>query len=142
VLGFKNKFKEVTCLFIIQAVRLKSVCEVLYFHHMYGSEVADVDDCTSDSAGDMVLVGNEEDGNDNDIVAVRENEIIMVQQSKKRKKRKSKSSTPDSLSKSVTYCRVINAYMADVNRPFVVNIGSNPTMAALDSRQFLHKSNL
>ena len=30
--------------------------------------------------------------------------------------------------------------MADVNRLFVVNIGSNPTMAALDSCQFLHKA--
>ena len=30
--------------------------------------------------------------------------------------------------------------MADVNRPFVVNIGSNPTMATLDNHQFLHKS--
>ena len=30
--------------------------------------------------------------------------------------------------------------MADVNRLFVVNIGSNPTMAALDICQFLHKA--
>ena len=138
--GYKNKSKEVTCLCIIQAVRLKAVREAMYFHHKDGSEADDDDDCTSDNAGNMVLASKEEDGNDEDIVAVGENEIINVLQSKKRKKRKSKSSTPDSLSKSGTYYRVINAFMADVNRPFVVNIGSNPTMAALDSRQFLHKA--
>jgi hypothetical protein len=138
VLGYKNKSKEVTCLCIIQAVRLKAVCKAMYFHHKDGSKVDD-DDCTSDNAGDMVLAGIEEDSNDEDIVVVGENEIINVLQSKKRKKRKNKPSTPDSLSKSGTYYRVINVYMADVNRLFVVNIGSNPTMAALDSHQFLHK---
>ena len=108
----------------------------MYFHHKDGSEVDD-DDCTSDNAGDMIMAGKEEDGNDEDVVAVGENEISSVLQSKKRK---SKSSTPDSLSKPGTYYRVINAYMADINRPFVVNIGSNPTMAVLDSCQFLHKA--
>ena len=78
MLGYKNKSKEVTCLCIIQEVRLKSVCKAIYFHHIYGSEVVDVDDCTSDSAGDMVLVGKEGDGNDEDFVAVGENEIISV----------------------------------------------------------------
>ena len=125
---------------IIQAVRLNAVREAMYFHHKDGSEVDDDDDCTSDNAGDMIMAGKEEDGNDEDVVAVGENEISSVQKSKKRKKRMSKSSTPDSLSKPGTYYRVINAYMADVNRLFVVNIGSNPTMAALDSRQFLHKA--
>ena len=109
------------------------------FHHKDGSEV-DEDDCTSDNAGDMVLVGKEEDGNYEDIVTVGEDEIINVLQSKERKKRKSKSSTPDSLSKSGTYYRVMNAYMADINRPFVVNIGSNPTIAALDICQYLYKA--
>jgi hypothetical protein len=137
VSGYKKKSKEVTCLCIIQAVRLKAVCETMYFHHKDGSEADDNDDCTSDNAGDMVLAGKEEDGNYEDIVSVGENEIISVQQ---RKKRKSKSSTPDSLSKSGIYYRVLNTYMAGVNRPFVVNIGSNLTMTALDSHQFLHKA--
>ena len=58
VSGYKNKSKEVTCLCIIQAVRLKAVHKAMYFHHKDDSEVDD-DDCTSDNAGDMVLVGKE-----------------------------------------------------------------------------------
>ena len=76
VLGYKNKSKEVTCLCIIQAVRLNAVREAMYFHHKDGSEVDDDDDCTSDNTGDMVLASKEEDGNDEDIVAVGENKII------------------------------------------------------------------
>jgi hypothetical protein len=139
VLGYKNKSKEVTCLCIIQAVMLKAIHKAMHFHHKDGSEV-DEDDCTSDNAGDMVLVGKEEDGNYEDIVRVGEDEIINVLLSKKRKTKKSKSSAPDSLSKSGTYYRVMNAYKADINRPFVVNIGSNPNIAALDSCQYLHKA--
>ena len=137
MLGYKNKSKEVTCLCIIQAVRLKAVCKAIYFHHKDSSNVDEDDDCTSDNACDMVLAGKEEDGNDEDIMAVGENEVISVLQSDKRK---SESSTPDSDSKPGTYNRVINAYIADVNRPFVVNIGSNQTMTALESCQILHKA--
>ena len=75
-LGYKNKSKEVTCLCIIQAVRLKAVCKAMYFHHKDDSEADDDDDCTSDNAGNMVLASKEEDGNDEDIVAVGENKII------------------------------------------------------------------
>ena len=114
----------------------RSLWEAMYFQHKDGSEVDD-DDCTSDNACDMVLAGKEEDGNDEDFMAVGENEVISVLQSDKRK---SESSTPDSVSKPGTYNRVINAYIADVNRPFVVNIGSNPTMTALESCQILHKA--
>ena len=56
-------------------MRLKAVCEAMYFHHKDGSEVDD-DDCTSDNTGNMVLASKEEDGNDEDIVAVGENKII------------------------------------------------------------------
>ena len=78
VSGYKNKSKEVTCLCIIQAVRLKAVCKAMYFHHKDGSEADDDgdDDCTSDNIGNMVLASKEEDGNDEDIVAVGENKII------------------------------------------------------------------
>ena len=76
VSGYKNKSKEVTCLCIIQAVRLNAVREAMYFHHKDGSEADDDDDCTSDNAGNMVLASKEEDGNDEDIVAVGENKII------------------------------------------------------------------
>ena len=58
-------------------MRLKAVCEAIYFHHKDGSEVDD-DDCTSDNAGDMIMAGKEEDGNDEDVVAVGENEISSV----------------------------------------------------------------
>ena len=63
---------------IIQAVRLKAVCKAMYFHHKDGSEADDDgdDDCTSDNIGNMVLASKEEDGNDEDIVAVGENKII------------------------------------------------------------------
>ena len=90
MLGYKNKSKEVTCLCIIQAVRLKAVCKAIYFHHKDSSNVDEDDDCTSDNACDMVLAGKEEDGNYEEIVSVGENEIISVQQSKTRKKRKRK----------------------------------------------------
>ena len=139
VLGYKNKSKEVMCLCIIQAVRLKAVHKAIYCHDNDCSEVDD-DDCTSDNAGDMVLAGIEEDGNDEDVVVVGENEIISVLQSKRWKKRKSKPPTLDSLSRPGTLYRVINAYMAHVNRHIVVNIVSNPTMAPLISCQFLHKA--
>ena len=63
---------------IIQAVRLKAVCKAMYFYHKDGSEADDDgdDDCTSDNIGNMVLASKEEDGNDEDIVAVGENKII------------------------------------------------------------------
>ena len=79
VSGYKNKSKEVTCLCIIQAVRLKAVCKAIYFHHKDSSNVDEDDDCTSDNACDMVLAGKEEDGNYEEIVSVGENEIISVQ---------------------------------------------------------------
>ena len=86
------------------------------------------------------MAATEGDNHEDNTIAVGENGIISVLQSKKRKKRNSKSTAPDSLTKPGTYYRVLNAYMADENRPHVVKIGSNPTMAALDSRQFLHKA--
>jgi hypothetical protein len=143
-IGIQEQIQGSHLLVHYSSSEVEGCLQAMYFHHKDGSE-ADDDDCTSGNAGDMVLAGKEEDGNDEDIVAVGENEIINVLQSKKkrkkkRKKKKSKSSTPDSLSKPGTYYRVINAYMADVNRPFVINIGSNATMATLDSRQFLHKA--
>ena len=56
MLGYKNKSKEVTCLCIIQAVRLKAVCKAMYFYHKYSSEV-DGDDWTGENAGDMAQAG-------------------------------------------------------------------------------------
>ena len=59
---------------------------------------------------------------------------------KKGKKKQDKLTAPNSITKPGTYCRIINTYVADQNCPDVVNIGSNPTMADLDSCHFLHKS--
>jgi hypothetical protein len=59
-------------------VRLKAICKAIYFHHQNGSELDD-NDCTSDNAGVIDLAGKDKDGNDEDILAVGENEINSVQ---------------------------------------------------------------
>ena len=61
-------------------------------------------------------------------------------QPKKRKRSKYKATTPDAITKPGPYYPIINVYMLDKNRPLVVNLGSIPTMAALDSHKFLHKA--
>jgi hypothetical protein len=57
---------------------------------------------------------------------------------KKRKWRKCKATTPEAITKPGSYYHIINTYMHE-NIPHVLNLGSIPTMAALDSRKFLHK---
>jgi hypothetical protein len=73
---------------------------------------------------------SKEDGKDEDVT---EDDKL---KNKKGKKKRHKSTAPNSISKPGTYYRIINTYMADQNRPDVVNIGSNPTMADLDSHCF------
>ena len=120
---------------------MKAVRKAMYLHLKDDSD-ADNDNGTSNNNHDVVVLTDNEEGDNHEdnTIAVGENGIITLLQSKKRKKRNSKSTAPESLTKPGTYYRVLNAYMADENRPHVVKIGSNPTMAALDSRQFLHKA--
>ena len=72
----------------------------------------------------MVQTDKEEDSNDDSrTLAVGENGIISVVQSKKRKKSNSKQTASDSLTKPGTCYRVLNDYMTDEKRPYVVKIG-------------------
>ena len=59
---------------------------------------------------------------------------------KRRKKKECKATTPNAITKPGSYYCIINAYILDENRPHVLNLGSIPTMAVLDSRKFLHKA--
>ena len=86
------------------------------------------------SITDALYPCSKEDGKDEDVT---EDDKL---KNKKGKKKRHKSTAPNSISKPGTYYRIINTYMVDQNCPDVVNIGSNPTMADLDSRRFLHKS--
>ena len=83
---------------------------------------------------DTLYTCSEEGDKDEDVIA---NDMP---QNRKRKKKQPKSTAPCAVSKPVTYYRIINTYMSEHNRPDVVNIGSNPTIADLDSQCFLHKS--
>jgi hypothetical protein len=58
---------------------------------------------------------------------------------KKRKRRKCKATTPEAITKPGSYYCIINTYMLDENRTHILNLGSIPIMAALDSQKFLHK---
>ena len=141
VQGFKNKPKEVTCLCIIQAVRMKAVHKAMYLHLKDDSD-ADNDNGISNNYHDVVVLTDKEEGGNHEgnTIAVGENGIISVLQSKRRKKRNSKQTAPVSLTEPETYYRVLNAYIADANRPHAVNFGSNISMAALDSQHFLHRA--
>ena len=85
------------------------------------------------SITDALYPCSKEDGKDVDVT---EDDKL---KNKKGKKKWHKSTAPNSISKPGTYYRIINTYMADQNCPDVVNIGSNPTMADLDSRRFVHQ---
>ena len=119
VQGFKNKYKDVTCLCIVQAVRMKAVCKAMYLH-LKDDIDADNDNGTSSNNNhdDVVLTDKEEGGNDEgNTFAVGNDGNISVLESKTRKKCNSRSTTPNLLTKPRSYCRVLNAYMADENRP-------------------------
>ena len=77
---------------------------------------------------------SKEDGKDADVA---EDDNL---KNKKGKKKWHKSTAPKSISKPGTYYRIFNTYMAEQHLPDVVSIGSNPTMADLDSCCFLHQS--
>ena len=50
-----------------------------------------------------------------------------------------KATTPEAITKPGSYYCIINTYMLDENRPHILNLGSIPMMAALDSRKSIHK---
>ena len=79
------------------------------------------------SITDALYPCSKEDGKDEDVT---EDDKL---KNKKGKKKRHKSTAPNSITKPGTYYRIIKTYMADQNHPDVVNIGSNPTMADLDS---------
>ena len=115
--GCKNKTKDVTCGLILQHARLKAITCTMY-------------DPKENS-------DNKEDDTD-----VRKIAGMVASEAPKPKKRKSKqriSSPPDAVSRPGTYYRIIYTYMLEKNCPLVVNIGSNPTIADLDSCCFVHK---
>ena len=112
--GYKNKSKDIICLCIIQAVRLKAVCKAIFLNLKDDSD-ADNDNSTSNNNCDgVVLTEKEEGGNDEDkTIAIEENGIISVLQSKKGRKSNSESIAAESLTKLGSYYRIWNANMAD-----------------------------
>ena len=55
VQGYKNKSKDATCLCIIQAVRMKAVCDAIYLHLKDDSN-ADNDNGTTNNNCDVVVL--------------------------------------------------------------------------------------
>ena len=62
-----------------------------------------------------------------------------MNQLRKEKEEEVQTTSPEAITKPGSYCRIINTYKLDENRPHVLKLGSIPTMAALDSWKFLHK---
>ena len=121
---------------------MKAVSKAMYLHFRDVSD-ADNDNGVSSNRHNVVdLTDRKKDCNDEaNTIAVGENGIISVL-SKKRKKSNRKSTAPVSLTKPGTCYRVINACVVDRNRPNVVNIGSNPTMALWIATNFFTKQSM
>ena len=58
----------------------------------------------------------------------------------RKNKRKCKTTTPDAITKPGSYPHIININIINKNWPHVLDPGSVPTTAPLDSRKFLHKT--
>ena len=131
--GYKNKSKEVTCMLIIQWTRMKAIRDAMY-HQPLEEINSDGEDNINKKGDDIANLSpyistGEESKNEKGGEPIK----------KKRKNRKCKATTPEAITKPGSYYRIINTYMLDENRPHVLKLGSIPTMAALDSRKFLHK---
>ena len=121
---------------------MKVVYKAIYLHFRDVSD-ADNDNGVSSNRHNVVdLTYRKKDCNDEaNTIAVGQSGIISVL-SKKRKKSNRKSTAPVSLTKQGTCYRVINACVVDENRPNVVNIGSNPTMALWIATNFFTKQSM
>ena len=148
--GYKNKSKEVTCMLIMQWARMKAICDVMY-HQPQEESSSDDEGSNINNNININNSNNNKNGVDTAHFSLSVNANISAGEEskneeggepskKRRKKKKCKATTPDAITKPGSYYRIINAYMVDENRPHVLNLGSIPTMAVLDSRKFLHKA--
>ena len=64
VLGYKDKALNVTCLCIIEAVQMKSVCTTMYLHLKDVSDADNDNGASNNTHNVVVLTGKEVDGND------------------------------------------------------------------------------